>query len=261
MFLHWILAFVRDFLYFLKTLYQCRFDFSKPIIVNGPNGPFNPEFQQIPIILVHGSSGNQCEWLGSLEYVKKCFHVHTIYAFSLDLPFDNNTGEQKGGQNIGMIGMKKLAYKHDWDINTYAHELHERLVDLNLKFPCILIGHSMGGLIAAAYEILWPNNVLGVVAISSPFQGAPLLKHIKIHSKRHIQMTPDSSFLRHINNNLCRSKYITFGSPHDIQVPNNSSMINGVTEHYEIPGYGHLSIVSSPKVWEQVTKFFQRIKK
>lgn len=267
----WLLAFGRYLWCVVRMLFfnlAGRIQFGEPIVLN-------PESQQQPIVLVHGSSGNQSEWMDALPFLTTTFKGHPVYGFSLDLPYNPKTGTQVGGDRKNSVGMKWLARQHDWTIEEYAMELGKRIHDAKLKTPVILMGHSMGGLICAQYELTNPQNVFCVISFSSPFRGAPLLNYRLIkscgnNSKRHRQMTPRSDFLaslhplvqalgvEHSTIDERMRRYLTVGSPHDWQVPNYFSMIHTV-QHIEVHGWGHFSIVKSPHVWRQVYAWFQSL--
>lgn len=219
--------------------------FDKPIIIN-------PQGNSAPILLVHGSSGNQSEWLHAIHHVEKTFPEHPIYAFSLDLEYAN--GYQINGDSYWTtLEVKRLAKAHNWTIQKYAQELEKRVRELNIKKP-ILIGHSMGGLICAEYERM-TQNAQCVIAFSSPFQGAPLLKHLCISGVRHEQMTPGSEYLLELNEKLKnRPGYLTIGSPQDYQVPNKYAKIEGVT-HWEVSGYNHFSITTHELTWIRIHRW------
>ena len=45
------------------------------------------------------------------------------------------------------------------DAATMASELHKMLVDANIKPPYILVGHSLGGIVARQFAANYPNQV------------------------------------------------------------------------------------------------------
>lgn len=309
-----ITSLVRDVRYLTKVVgMTCSnsMDYSSPTILNECGG-------STPIILVHGSNGNQIEWIESYGHLNKYFGEHPTYAFSMDLEFDEKTGKQLIKYNDGCFykatGIKTpyidqtnniecyslqlskhvnyVINKHygksnsannkkdicnnvdnrEGDVNNvdnregdkYVEENKDNVEDeKNITKDIILIGHSMGGLVAAYYASTInkdPNINITVVAISSPFQGAPLLRKKIISSilatNRHRQMTPRSQFLDDLHTS-CNQKNIsvlTFGSDQDIHVPNDSAKINDFN-HYKTNGYGHFSIVSCEQIWQQIREY------
>ncbi len=270
MFLHWFLALGRDLwcvvvMVFRNLSGSIRFD--RPIRLN-------EQSSSTPIILVHGSSGNQGEWLCAIPHIQSTFKNHPVFAFSLDLPYNVETGEQEGGDKKNSVGMKWLARQHDWTIEQYAAELGKRIDLVSLNKSVILIGHSMGGLVCAQYELEKPEKVVSLVAFSSPFRGAPLLNNRLVkffnNSKRHRQMTPRSDFLSSLHPlvqavgevdpakvDARMRRYLTIGSAHDWQVPNDCATFstNPYVQHIQVSGYGHFSIVESKELWRQVYAF------
>lgn len=309
-----ITSLARDGRYLTKVLNMvCRnsMDYSSPTILNECGG-------STPIILVHGSNGNQIEWIESYGHLNKYFGEHPTYAFSMDLEFDEKTGKQLIKYNDGCFykatGIKTPHVDQTNNIECYSLQLskhvnyvinkhygessigdddrvddkkdeYDSTVDdvvdnssdyenvdenkdnvegkKNITKDIILIGHSMGGLVAAYYASTInkdPNINITVVAISSPFQGAPLLRKKIISSilatNRHRQMTPRSQFLDDLHTS-CTQKNIsvlTFGSDQDIHVPNESAKVNDFN-HFKTNGYGHFSIVSCEQIWRQIREY------
>jgi len=273
----WILSILRDLFYLISIVYRNLMGlirFNKPIHINELG-------HKNPIILVHGSGGNQSEWLYALPYINKHLWMHPTYAFTMDLEFDEKTNKQyirdiPHDLSFGALKMKKHSHKIDNPIEHYVDKLANavRYVHRAHNKNVILIGHSMGGLIANKLAVGdYGKYIDSVMCISSPLQGAPLLKYniMKkiLNTRRHKQMTPNSEFLEclydSIKNNPARHNRLTFGSNQDIHVPNDYAQLpvdvratTASVDHIDIHGYGHFSIVSAERIWKNIARWLHR---
>jgi pimeloyl-ACP methyl ester carboxylesterase len=113
----------------------------------------------------------------------------------------------------------------------------------------ILIGHSMGGLMAAKYAA-HNNNISKVITVASPWRGAPLAKARP--GIRFSEMTVGSNYLIELQNE-CFMKNVnifSISSYYDWAVPKNyGDYINNV---YKFTYYGHYLIIVSPFVWKKI---------
>ena len=201
--------------------------------------------ESVPILLIHGSGFNQSEWLVGRQYLTN----KNVYSFN----WDTSKGD---------------------DIEHYTSLLEEKINEIVEPRPnrdIILIGYSMGGLMAGYYtEYLAKSkgvNVLQVITISTPWQGTSALKPfvnirnffgMKPMAKRYQQMLPQdvsaTTFLRELNNRINNSstKYITIGSHHDLMVPYPSCHLESATSQTTLWGFGHYSIIISPTLWRNI---------
>jgi len=223
-----------------KTIYTayCQDNIKAPIILN-QDAPLNP------ILLIHGSGDNQCAWSNFVNHLP---NQHPIYAFTLDLEFNN--GVQQEGLNP--ISQRLFTNNKSTSIEQYATKVInyiEYIFNIH-KMPVILIGMSMGGLIARYCEtVLESPHIHHIITLSTPHRGAPLLNYKTIRyffpNVRHNQMTPQSEFLtndKFVVKNI--EKYTTIGSIHDIHVPNDYATIDGV-KHIVVDDCGHMGICHS----------------
>lgn len=251
----WFTAIFRDFMYLVRIVYLHIFqhpDFTQPIV-------YNAHIENTPVILVHGSGGNQYEWILAQEYIRKRFADHPVYIPTLDLlPYIRGRDLlQTAGMN-GIWHVKNSSGVNDWSIGEYTDELEKCVLFVLHKHNAdrvILIGHSMGGLVSACLESRYPEFVQRVVTISSPVWGAPLLTQFPFSSrrdKRGVDMTPNSEFLTDLHKKIGqrKDKYLSIGSVHDFLVPNDSSRFS--EDHITVQGYGHHSIVNNPEIWKQI---------
>lgn len=254
-----------------NTLRQARsHDYTKPLVGNigsltqNIGSPTQNIGSLIPIIMVHGSSGNQLEWAGAWEKILSTFANHPCYAFSLDVPFDSETETQSTDK--GYFGLKRLAYTLDRSIDEYAAELDSRVEYVRQKHggkQVILFGHSMGGLIACAYRKR--DYVAAIVTFCSPLRGTPHLTKWPIRAflttRRHREMTPGSTFLDRIRETFKeeqnKQKIFSVGSINDFQVPAEYSYFPD-SDHLIVSTSGHLSITDDIMVLNAVKQFLDR---
>ncbi len=201
--------------------------------------------RQTPILLIHGSGFNQSEWLIGRNYLSK-----------------------KG---------RKEIYSFDWDkddssadIEYYTSSLENKIDDIlatRQNRDIILIGHSMGGLMAGHYTEFVAKqkrvNVIKVITIATPWLGSISLEpFVKIRnalnlpemSKRYQQMLPNSLFLRELEEMVKSSStpYVTIGSYHDLMVPYPSCHLSYAMSMTSLWGLGHYSIIVSTKLWKHI---------
>lgn len=76
--------------------------------------------------------------------------------------------------------------------------------------PIVIVGHSQGGLAALRYAVDHPQQVLHVLSVGTPWNGARLAgaanSVVHLLTRRHVpalvDMTPSSSFLEHLHSDL-----------------------------------------------------------
>lgn len=228
----WFLAIYRDICYLIYIVWLNLTNSVKPLI-------WNQDSLLNPIILIHGSGGNNLEWLACTKY-RNTWLKNPTYAFT----FNYN---------------KICTDNHD--IEYYVNIMEKHLLDVyNLhEKPVILIGHSMGGLIAFNLIERHANKIDRIVAISSPIQGAPALNYTLLkkifNTKRHKQMTSESDYLYKIHNLILRfdKPILAIGSPHDLHVPEVYAYYDAANITLnKILGYGHFSIIQNHEIWRNI---------
>ncbi len=246
----WVFSIYRDLASMVRLVgknIREEIDFRKPDIynVNGTN----------PVILIHGATGNQTEWWDAKENIEKYLYDRVVYAYSLDLdPSDDKT--------YNVVTIKDKSDENNWTIEKYASVLDGIVTQTLKKHNCdkvTLVGHSMGGIVCAYYENLHPTKIHKVVAVASPFHGAPILSYFPFTylftGKRYQQMLTNSEFLSELKKSIEPRilKYLTFGCTTDTHVSNEAAKFGII--HFKLSGYGHRSIIHAEEVWQAIAKF------
>lgn len=107
------------------------------------------------VVFLHGIAATSATWKGTTQQFSKDPSLKNVRLITLDL-----------------LGFGK-SLRPDW-LN-YNYEDFDRALDrtfkkLHIKSPLILVGHSMGGLIAAHYaaEFSYTANLIGLILVSPP---------------------------------------------------------------------------------------------
>ena len=114
--------------------------------VNGPQGRLRVDDggsgRALPVLFVHGNGANHNQWRYQLEHVRK-----TRRAVAFDL---RGMGESDAARN------------GDYSVNAMADDVQAVADAVGLK-RFIIVGHSYGGAVVAAYAARHPERVAGVL--------------------------------------------------------------------------------------------------
>lgn len=114
------------------------------------------------LVFIHGLSGNHTVWKHSLAYfISKGYCV-----VALDL--------------CGHGYSHKNGNRERYSIENFAHDLRAILEKENVENP-ILIGHSLGGMIALHYDFLFPDHAKKLVLIATPPRNPLQYQIIPLH--------------------------------------------------------------------------------
>ena len=146
-------------------------------------------------------------------------------------------------------------------INDFASAMKKKVEEIQRHYPgkkITLIGHSMGGIIAARYVANCANtdHVKKVITLGSPLQGTIFATFAPGKCSR--EMEPESPYLRQLEQDLMPKNiaFINFGSRTDLIVlPNQSASFKRVpSEKIQFASMGHMTYLCSGRVAEFLTQ-------
>ncbi|MEM9568921.1 MAG: alpha/beta hydrolase [Cyanobacteria bacterium P01_E01_bin.34] len=95
----------------------------------------------LPVVFLHGLMGNHRHWLGVMQGLKRDYRC-----IAVDLLGFGESSEPVGTCGIG----EQVAFVRE-------------IVQALALDRCVLVGHSLGGWIAAEYSLLYQNEIAGLV--------------------------------------------------------------------------------------------------
>ena len=106
-----------------------------------------------PLIFIHGWLGSWRYWWPSMQAMSSQYR-----SFAFDL--------------WGFGDSSKAP--EQYTIEAYTEMLHQFIDTLGVAPPVVLIGHSLGGVVATQYTIKYPDSVNKVITVSLPVNGDEL---------------------------------------------------------------------------------------
>lgn len=233
---------------------------------------FNPKLEDVkygipPVLLLHGSGFNESEWLVGRQFLKE-----EQYGSVFSLNYD------------GLISNDPSKGIEDYARCKISAEV-KKIKKITGSDRVILIGHSMGGLIAGYYAEYFAQadkvNVEHVISIASPWQGTPLIDYFwqlggcyskEKETKRHQQMSvsggnhTDPNFRQTLVAKALDSekkgirKYYNIWSTTDYAVPGvYGSLTEDSSRQRSFNYLGHYALVAWPSVWLQIRSWLNKI--
>lgn len=217
--------------------------------------PEQPKKDVVPILLLHGSGFNESEWIIGRQFLKKK-HYGSVFSLNYDGLASNDRTKGIDDYAAGKVRDKILEI--------------QRLTGQN---RVILIGHSMGGMIAGKYAEQFSAQdgiqIEHVISISSPWQGTPAVDTLRAGpkgAKRYNQMSTQNQFRKELVRTALLSErsglrnYYSIGSETDILVPGfTSRLTEDPRRQYFFSTMGHNGIVASPQTWNQIRSWLDAI--
>lgn len=189
-----------------------------------------------PVLLIHGYMMRG--WV--LLYIKKRLQNdgwNQVYTWNYIPPFKN--------------------------IPYYADQLGDKVSDILTETgqsKIILIGHSMGGLLARYYISHLGGNSCAkkLITLATPHKGTKLWPFTC--SPCGLEMRPGSDFLKNLKPVPARTKTLSIYSSFDeIVLPYQNCFLSGKNvENKEFDDLGHMRLIYSPKVYEEIRMFLAK---
>jgi hypothetical protein len=146
-------------------------------------------------------------------------------------------------------------------IEAFADELHERIeaIAAGTGQPrVVVVGHSMGGLVARAYLARHGSARLArLVTLGSPHQGS-VLAHLGLGANAR-QMQPGSDFLARLASDPATVPpgTVSIYSCHDNMVMPQASSRLAAARNVALPGLGHIAMLHSPRLLDALVEALQ----
>lgn len=217
---------------------------------------FNPPLDQIkkdkpPIILLHGLGANETQFFAARKELSddECGSVLT--------------------RNLD----KLLGNDPKKSIEDYAKNTVEWLLDISKKTGIKqfnLVGHSMGGLVAARVAKLAKKQGIEIkhfLAIATPWHPSPTMKMflgtlIDKNAKHVQEMMDENGYLTTLREETIEEfgdRLYIIKSSSDWRVPDESSEIDIDPMHIrDLPEYGHNTIAYATQTWALAKLFFKQ---
>jgi pimeloyl-ACP methyl ester carboxylesterase len=187
--------------------------------------------QQAPVLFIHGYAMNAGVWAPMVNYLSR----------------------------VGLANLYTMNLRpHLGDLDEYARQVAERVARICTTTGApkvVLVGHSMGGLVARAYVARCggAGRVAKVVSIGAPHHGTLLARFVPGRNAR--QMHRGSAWLRDLNrdeNVRGAIDHVSVWSPHDnIIIPQASAEV-GMARNIVVPGKGHFHLIMARAVGDIV---------
>ena len=174
-----------------------------------------------PLLLIHGYSCSRAVWW----YLRKRLEA--------------------AGWTVATINLEPCYASIESYVEPVSRRIDEVLSVTGAK-QLILIGHSMGGLVARAYlRRHGTAKVDRLVTLAAPHSGSELARIAIGENAR--QMTPENAWLKALANEELLFNTVTIYSPHDNYVMPQSNQAFAGAQSRTIDGLGHLSMLFSPR--------------
>jgi triacylglycerol lipase len=177
---------------------------------------------RLPVVLVHGYGCSRAAWWWLRRRL------------------------EAAGWSVATISLEPVYTRIDDYVEPLARRIDAVLAESGAE-RVLLVGHSMGGLVARAYlQRFDPARVARLVTLGTPHQGSRLaLLGFGANAR---QMRPGSAWLRALANPAPRIDTLVLYSPHDNFVVPQARLLLPGARSQAIGGVGHLAMLYSPRV-------------
>jgi pimeloyl-ACP methyl ester carboxylesterase len=188
-----------------------------------------------PVLLLHGVMCNAGVWSPMKRHLAEQ-GIAPIYALSYGPPLAS--------------------------IDRFADQVAEKIAAIRKATGAeqlIIVGHSMGGLVARAYMRRYGSaHVRRVVTIGTPHEGSMLAKLFPGRSLA--QMRPRNAWLAELRNATVEreSPIVSLWSWHDSMVAPQTSSVLERAENIALMGIGHNALLTDPQVMSRVADEIKR---
>lgn len=181
-----------------------------------------PQPQRPPVLLVHGYGCSRAAWWWLRRRL------------------------EAGGWAVATLNLEPIYADIERYVEPLARRIDEVLATTGSE-RLILVGHSMGGLVARAYLRRYGASVIcRLVTLGTPHGGSELARLGFGHNGR--QMVPGNAWLAGLAKEGLRVDTVAIFSPHDNYVMPQSNLELPGAKNCPVNGLGHLAMLYSPQV-------------
>lgn len=196
---------------------------------------------QQPILLIHGLYHSSSAWIKFLDQFKIA-DTGPVFTLNLGDPFGSISHHAKTVKN-------KIA----------------EIQSITGRKEIMLVGHSMGGLVAAKFALDLATEdtfVTNIVTIGSPLKGTKVANYLgwgqSVKEMRH-----DSHYIKDLNQKILQQTNIHFfhiASETDLLIPLRSALFseNVRAQHLILSNSSHLSLLFEKKVIHAVIDYYKK---
>ncbi|MBI4742553.1 MAG: alpha/beta fold hydrolase [Betaproteobacteria bacterium] len=153
---------------------------------------------------------------------------------------------ERAGWQVATINLEPIYTSIDNTLEPLARRIDAVLAETGAA-QLILVGHSMGGLVARAYlHRFGAERVARLVTLGTP-HGGSRLAHIAI-GRNGRQMEPGSDWLQALPRPVVAPETVVIYSPHDNYVMPQANLRLEGASHRPVDAVGHLAMLFSPRV-------------
>lgn len=192
------------------------------------------------IVLVHGFVCNSGLWVGMIRHLR-------------DAGFDR----------VHTVDLDPLYRSMSKSLAEFDASLSKIMRRENSHEEVILIGHSMGGVLARVFQNRHPERVLAAISIGAPHAGTDLARLVSTIDAGPAR--PDTRWLMEFNAALAAEQDATLrpalniwsGVDNIVYPQGNAALSSGVD--FRLNGLGHLHLVFSKRALNPVTEFIRKL--
>jgi triacylglycerol lipase len=191
-----------------------------------------PDAERPPLLLIHGYGCSRAAWWWQRRRL------------------------EAAGWNVATINLEPIYTSIENYVEPVAQRIDAVLAATGAK-RLILVGHSMGGLVARAYlRRHGAAKVLRLVTLGTPHGGSELAKMGFGENAR--QMSPGSAWLTELAREVPAVNTLTIFSPHDNYVMPQANLEWPGARRRTIDALGHLAMLYSSRVAAALADGLQR---
>ena len=232
--LRWLVSTISAISYEIFIIALCALNYFRNLEKKDLKEP--TQAQKTPLLLIHGLYHNSSAWSFFKKELSKQ-SVGPIFTINLNNPFGSIVEHAQ-----------KVQAKID------------QIKALTLRNDIVLVGHSMGGLVACQYafnpDVNKNTEVKQIITLGTPLEGT-YTAYLGF-GKSCREMRRNSSFINHLNEQIGQATNIPFlhiASMKDaIILPNSSALLlkNNRAKRIKVFNLSHLSLLYSKKIVKEV---------